>query len=158
MIILSIFLWVLCEWVRAATETAWMAPPYVKGLFFIEIGLRPGAADLGILGKFASSKKSKNKKIKNRKFYKKCNLVINHHLLRRINSSLPQWKSWQKTVQDTMVKSPKIEIFENFENPHPGKSKISSKFQCFLMKWSFVQQIRCKKPIFDTDFSSRIDW
>ena len=79
-------------------------------------------------------------------------------IFRRINSSLPQWKSPQKTVQDTMVKSPKIEIFENFENPHPGKSCFSWKFQCFLMKWSFVQQIRCIKPIFDTDFSSRIDW
>ena len=48
-------------------------------------------------------------------------MVINHHLLRRINSSLPQWKSSQKTVQDTMVKSPKIEIFENFEKSAPSK-------------------------------------
>ena len=45
---------------------------------------------------FAPPKKSN--KIKNRKFYKICNLVINHDLLRRINSSLPQWKSPQKTV------------------------------------------------------------
>ena len=114
-------------------------------------------------GKKSGPVRSKNrfrsqKKIKNSIFYKTCNLVINRHLLRRINSSLPQWKSSQKTVQDTMVKSPKIEMFEHFENPHPGKSCFSWKFQCFLMELSFDQQIRCSKTIFDTDFSSRIDW
>ena len=31
-----------------------------------------------------------------------------------------------------MVKSPKIEIFENFENPHPGKSCFSSKISMFF--------------------------
>ena len=95
----------------------WSPPPPCGflGFFWVEKSMFNQKIDFSI----------KNKFCKISIFYKKCNLVINHHLLRRVNSSLPQGKSPQKTVQDTMVKRRKIEIFENFENPYPGKSCLN---------------------------------
>ena len=46
--------------------------------------------EIGLLARLTKGFESVCLEKKNRQFYKKCNLVINRHLLRRINSSLPQ--------------------------------------------------------------------
>ena len=51
-----------------------------------------------------------------------------------------------------------VKMLANNCTGYNGQKSKNRDFQTFLMKWSFVQQIRCIKPIFDTDFSSRIDW
>ena len=99
----------------------------------IEIGLRPGAADLGILGKFALSAQFcyifpgclhiKQIENKNREFYKRCKLVINHHLLRRKNPRCHNEKErkklyrihWSNLPKSRFSKIRKIRTLENRE-------------------------------------------
>ena len=57
-----------------------------------------------------------------------------------------------------MVKSPKIEIFENFEKSAP--SKIENLVEISMFFYDMVNRPTSGdlNPIFDTDFSRRIGW